>query len=78
MSESVDSTSAVIQHSPRALKQLSDAFPIQNSLNQGDALLILLFSSTLEFFISDYQELKMKERRQPLVSANWRPTKKLV
>jgi hypothetical protein len=32
-------------------KNLPDAFPIQNGLKQGDALLPLLFNSALEYAI---------------------------
>jgi hypothetical protein len=32
-------------------KRLSDTFPIQNDLKQGDALLPLLFNSGLEYVI---------------------------
>jgi hypothetical protein len=31
-------------------KHLSDSFPMQNSLKQGDALSLLLFNFALEFF----------------------------
>jgi hypothetical protein len=32
-------------------KNLLDAFPVQNGLNQGDSLLPLLFNSSLEYAI---------------------------
>jgi hypothetical protein len=37
-------------------KLLSDKFPIQNVLKQGDALSLLLFSFTLEYSIRKVQE----------------------
>jgi hypothetical protein len=37
-------------------KHLSDRFPIQNGLKQGDALLPLLFNFTLEYTIWKVQE----------------------
>jgi hypothetical protein len=37
---------------------LCDAFPIQNGLNEGDALLLLLFNSALECSVRDVQENK--------------------
>jgi hypothetical protein len=37
-------------------KHLSDSFPIQNSLKQGDSLLPLLFSFALEYAIKKVQE----------------------
>jgi hypothetical protein len=37
-------------------KNLSDAFPIQNGLKQGDALSPLLFSFALEYAIRKTQE----------------------
>jgi len=39
-------------------KNLSDAFPIQNGLKQGDALLSLLLSFALEYAIRKVQEDK--------------------
>jgi hypothetical protein len=36
---------------------MSDAFPIRNSLKQGDALLSLLFDFTLEYAIKKVQEI---------------------
>jgi hypothetical protein len=35
---------------------MSDKFPIQNGLKQGDALLSLLFNFALEYAISKVQE----------------------
>jgi hypothetical protein len=40
----------------RTGKNLSDAFPVQNGLKQGDALLPLLFNFALEYAISKVQE----------------------
>jgi hypothetical protein len=37
-------------------KHLSDTFPIQNGLKQGDALLLLLFNFGLEHAIKQVQE----------------------
>jgi hypothetical protein len=37
-------------------KNLSDAFPTQNGLKQGDALLLLLFNFPLEYGIRRVQE----------------------
>jgi hypothetical protein len=37
-------------------KHLSDKFPIQNRLNQGDALLPLIFNFSLEYAIRKVQE----------------------
>jgi hypothetical protein len=37
-------------------KLLSDKFPIQNGLKQGDALSPLLFSFTLEYAVRKVQE----------------------
>jgi hypothetical protein len=37
-------------------KNLSDAFPIQNGLKQGDALSSLLFNFALEYVIRRVQE----------------------
>jgi hypothetical protein len=37
-------------------KHLSDSFPIQNGLKQGDALSLLLFTFTLEYAIRNVQE----------------------
>jgi len=37
-------------------KNVSDAFPIQNVLKHGDALLPLLFNLALEYNISNVQE----------------------
>jgi hypothetical protein len=55
-------------------KYLSDVFPIQNSLKQGDALWPLLFNIALEYVIRKGQEnqvgLKLKGTHQQLVYAD--------
>jgi hypothetical protein len=54
---------------------LSDNFPIQNSLKQGDALSPLLFNFALECTIRKFQEnqmgVKLDETHQPLVYAEY-------
>jgi hypothetical protein len=37
-------------------KHLSDSFPVQNGLNQGDALSPLLFNFPLEYTIREVEE----------------------
>jgi hypothetical protein len=55
-------------------KHLSDNFPIQSGLKQGDALTTLLFNIALEYAIRKVQinqmELKLNESHQLLVSAD--------
>jgi hypothetical protein len=43
----------------RVGKFLSDEFPIQNGLNQGDVLLPLIFTFALEYAIREVQKMKL-------------------
>jgi hypothetical protein len=45
-----------IYSTDRTVRSLSDKFPIQNVLEQGDALSSLLFNSVLEYAIRRVQE----------------------
>jgi hypothetical protein len=55
-------------------KHLSDSFPIQNDLKQGDALSPLLFNFTIEYAIRKFQEnqvgLKLNETHQLMAYAD--------
>jgi hypothetical protein len=55
-------------------ENLSDTFPTQNGLKQGDVLTPLLFNFSLEYSISKFQEnqmgLKLNGTRQLLVYAD--------
>jgi hypothetical protein len=51
-------------------KHLSDSFPIQNGLKQGDALSPLLFNFALEYAISKVQGLILSGTYQLLAYAD--------